>query len=438
MVGRWQPNSVEPVERRLDRRLLCVRSRLYRSRGFELRQPVSRAGPGGDRDQHPHRHASEPRSPSKGEFRPDGYGDRGGPLLVRRDRLQARRDSPTRTASTAPQQYFLSNQKEGAHRNPVPADSICASPALTIALGGRACRRSSTHRASESRPVRSEHHAQHRRLHVQRIPLQRRRSACRSPAASSRTMVKGSVPDLFVDDSVNIWRERKFTPVERRHRLSAGSARRSRRQRHRAICRARAARAGAAVARRARGDRDFRYRQSEPRRPKSRKSVEIGLRRNKGPWRFELTGFYTRFNGFIYRNLTGQTCDDDFRELRARQCRRAASRRSIRSATRSSAAPNSRRSIDVAPIWRGVWGIDGRYDIVRATFTDGSNVPRIPPQRLGGGVYYRDGQLVRARRAAARLRAEQRLGFRDRDRRLQSAEGRDSAIRRNCRAIPPV
>ncbi len=31
------------------------------------------------------------------------------------------------------------------------------------------------------------------------------------------------------------------------------------------------------------------------------KSVEIGIRRSKGPWRFELTGFYTRFDGFIYR-----------------------------------------------------------------------------------------------------------------------------------------
>ena len=45
---------------------------------------------------------------------------------------------------------------------------------------------------------------------------------------------------------------------------------------------------------------------------------------------------------------------------------------------------------DVAPLWNGVWGVDGRYDLVRATFTDGTNVPRIPPQRLGGGLYYRD------------------------------------------------
>ena len=39
------------------------------------------------------------------------------------------------------------------------------------------------------------------------------------------------------------------------------------------------------------------------------KSIEIGLRRATGPLRFELTGYYTRFNGFIFRRLTGNTCD---------------------------------------------------------------------------------------------------------------------------------
>jgi len=28
--------------------------------------------------------------------------------------------------------------------------------------------------------------------------------------------------------------------------------------------------------------------------------------------------------------------------------------------------------------------------VVRATFTDGTNVPRIPPLRIGGGVFWRD------------------------------------------------
>ena len=31
-----------------------------------------------------------------------------------------------------------------------------------------------------------------------------------------------------------------------------------------------------------------------------------------------------------------------------------------------------------------------QVDVVRATFTDGSNVPRIPPVRIGGGLYWRD------------------------------------------------
>ena len=52
---------------------------------------------------------------------------------------------------------------------------------------------------------------------------------------------------------------------------------------------------------------------------------------------------------------------------------------------------------DVAPIWRGVWGVDGRYDFVNAKFEGGENVPRIPPHRLGGGLYYRDANwFVRA------------------------------------------
>ena len=49
---------------------------------------------------------------------------------------------------------------------------------------------------------------------------------------------------------------------------------------------------------------------------------------------------------------------------------------------------------DVQPMWSGFFGVDGQYDIVRATFTDRSNVPRIPPQRLGGGAYFRSAQWL--------------------------------------------
>ncbi|MEN3375240.1 MAG: iron complex outerrane recepter protein, partial [Hyphomicrobiales bacterium] len=45
---------------------------------------------------------------------------------------------------------------------------------------------------------------------------------------------------------------------------------------------------------------------------------------------------------------------------------------------------------DVAKVLNGVWGVESQFDIVRATFTDGTNVPRITPMRLGGGAFYRD------------------------------------------------
>jgi iron complex outermembrane receptor protein len=48
----------------------------------------------------------------------------------------------------------------------------------------------------------------------------------------------------------------------------------------------------------------------------------------------------------------------------------------------------------VAPVLAGVCGVEGQFDIVRATFTDGTNVPRITPMRLGGGVFYRDGNWL--------------------------------------------
>jgi iron complex outermembrane receptor protein len=37
-----------------------------------------------------------------------------------------------------------------------------------------------------------------------------------------------------------------------------------------------------------------------------------------------------------------------------------------------------------------MFGIEDQFDVVRATFTDGTNVPRIPPIRVGGGVFWRD------------------------------------------------
>jgi iron complex outermembrane receptor protein len=45
---------------------------------------------------------------------------------------------------------------------------------------------------------------------------------------------------------------------------------------------------------------------------------------------------------------------------------------------------------DLLPLGGGMAGVEDQFDVVRATFSDGTNVPRIPPVRLGGGVFWRD------------------------------------------------
>lgn len=120
------------------------------------------------------------------------------------------------------------------------------------------------------------------------------------------------------------------------------------------------------------------------------KSIEIGLRRATGPLRFELTGYYTKFNGFIFRRLTGNTCDSgacvdaaDPIQLELNQAIYSQRDAIFRGAEFQS-------QLDVAPFHGGIWGVESQFDVVRATFTDGTNVPRIPPVRVGGGVFWRD------------------------------------------------
>jgi iron complex outermembrane receptor protein len=122
------------------------------------------------------------------------------------------------------------------------------------------------------------------------------------------------------------------------------------------------------------------------------KSVEAGLRRAKGPFRFELTGYYTHFNRFIYRNLTGERCNET-------SCGQNVGDEELNQAIYSQRDATFRGGEfqfqwDLLPAYGGFFGVDGQYDIVRATFTDGTNVPRIPPQRLGGGVYFRSDEWL--------------------------------------------
>lgn len=143
------------------------------------------------------------------------------------------------------------------------------------------------------------------------------------------------------------------------------------------------------------------------------RTLEIGLKKARGSFRFDGSVYYTKFDGFISKFLTGGTCGeafdecslsgtptpgDEFHELLFTQ----------RDATFYGAELTAQ--YDVAPIWAGIWGVEGQYDFVHARFDDGDYVPRMPPHRVGGGLYYRDAAWV-ARFNALHAFAQDQLGF---------------------------
>lgn len=119
------------------------------------------------------------------------------------------------------------------------------------------------------------------------------------------------------------------------------------------------------------------------------KTLELGLRRATGPLRFEAALYITRFDGFIFRNLTGSVCEEDFASCAIDgegDLRLAVY--SQRNAVFRGAEFQSQ--LDVAPLMGGTFGVENQFDVVRASFTSDGNVPRIPPVRLGGGLFWRD------------------------------------------------
>jgi iron complex outermembrane recepter protein len=207
--------------------------------------------------------------------------------------------------------------------------------------------------------------------------------------------VTGSVPDLFVDPDVTIARNRSFTPMSAAvgvlHDLPWGMVASLTGQYVE-----RAPRAAELLSRGVHEATETFDIGNPNLQIEIAKSVEVGLRKPKGPFRFEATAFYTRFNGFIFRRLTGETCDGgNFLDCTSQGGGGGELNEAIY--TQRDAifrGGEFQFQWDVHPAWRGFFGIDGQYDIVRATFTDGTNVPRIPPQRIGGGVYFRSAEWL--------------------------------------------
>jgi iron complex outermembrane recepter protein len=116
-------------------------------------------------------------------------------------------------------------------------------------------------------------------------------------------------------------------------------------------------------------------------------TIEVGFKRAKGDFRFDVSAYHTNFKNFIYKRFTGAKCDDDFAS-----CGTGTELDQIVYSQRDATFTGAEllAEYDVARLWGGLWGIEGRYDFVHAVFDDGTYVPKIPPHRLGGGVYWRD------------------------------------------------
>lgn len=204
-----------------------------------------------------------------------------------------------------------------------------------------------------------------------------------------RALVAGSFPELFVDPSVGLARTRNFTPKSGAigflqnlpwDMVASLTAQHMER----------APRAPELLSRGVHestgtfdiGDPDLQI--------EAANSVELGLRRAAGPFRFEATAYYTKFSGFIFRNLTGQTCEADFAS-----CAPAGEGGDLKLAKYAQRDAIFRggefqSQWDVAPLLGGTAGIENQFDVVRASFAGGGNVPRIPPARVGGGLFWRD------------------------------------------------
>src|SRR5262249_20768735 len=106
--------------------------------------------------------------------------------------------------------------------------------------------------------------------------------------------------------------------------------------------------------------------------------------------RFEATAYYTRFQGFIYRRFTGVMCADTFETCGNGDAENEAKQAVYSQKDAVFRGAEFQAQYDVAQVLRGVWGVEGQFDVVRAPCPHGTTVPPTPPMRLGGGLFYRD------------------------------------------------
>ena len=95
-------------------------------------------------------------------------------------------------------------------------------------------------------------------------------------------------------------------------------------------------------------------------------TFEIGFKRAKGDFRFDVSVYHTDFKNFIYKRFTGAKCDSDFAS-----CGTGTELDQIVYSQQDATFNGAEllTEYDVARIWRGVWGIEAQYDFVHATLS---------------------------------------------------------------------
>ena len=120
-------------------------------------------------------------------------------------------------------------------------------------------------------------------------------------------------------------------------------------------------------------------------------SAELSLRRYEGPFTFEVAAYASQFDGYIYKHLTGRTCDHTYVSCLNIPTQELAEAEFVqRDAFFWGAEAQAKWSLWTST--QGTFGVDGQADFVKARFTDGAagggNVPRIPPLRYGLGLFW--------------------------------------------------
>ena len=138
------------------------------------------------------------------------------------------------------------------------------------------------------------------------------------------------------------------------------------------------------------------------------RTIEFNARREGDDFSFEAAIFHSSFSDFIYKRLTGETCDDSFDTCTPHGTGNELDQVFFTQADATFRGFEAAGSVTLARWGTARAGITGQFDMVRATLDAGGNVPRIPPMRAGAGVFYA-GEAVSGRLGFLHAFAQDRL-----------------------------